>query len=164
MIETIATKPAITFSAVIANAAPAAPCGYQWACQELTEVSIQFDAAIKKSIPHSTSRAVDFGENNFDNKGKIIQFLPRERDFYVTIQTKYSADYAVVGNWIHQAIQVINDPALGLMSGIKPGFVEFNIELNKRENINFRVPIQEYNETSTELSEEDLFRIYYINP
>lgn len=164
MIETNARKSAITFSAVITDLVPATPCGYQWAYQEFTELSAQFDTALKKMIPHSTSHAIAFGENCFNNKGKFLQFLPREINFYVTITTEYAADHGIFGNWIRLVMQFINDPSLGLTSGITTGFVEFNINFSQAKITGYRVTISQYNDMVSILSGQDLFRMYYTNP
>jgi hypothetical protein len=56
------------------------PCGYQWAYNDLPELTAQFDQAVQDLIPSSNSHATAFGENCVGNDGQIVNFLTTETD------------------------------------------------------------------------------------
>lgn len=139
-------------------------CGYQWAYQDLPELTAQFDAAIQTLIPNSASRATAFGENCIDSNGQVVRFLAMETDFHVTVSVEALDDYETFGNWIAQVMQVVNGLPPDLLKGPQPGFVEFRFEKDAMEGIGFRVPIREYNETAQGHTGEELFRLFYAGP
>ena len=87
-----------------------------------------------------------------------------ETDFYVILFVDSLDEYLTFGTRISQTMQVVSELPQELIAGPNPGFVEFKFEKRNLENINFRVPIQQYNESSKGLSGEDLFRKYYTSP
>lgn len=136
-------------------------CGWQWAYEELPELSELFDNAVKVSIPNSSSRATAFGENCLDNDGNIVYFLAMETDFHVTISVDTLDDYDAFGNWIAQVMQTVNNLPPDMIAGPMPGVVELRFEKNTGEFIILRVPIQEYNESANGKTGEELFRLFY---
>jgi hypothetical protein len=139
-------------------------CGYQWAYQDLPDLTAQFDGMVQTLIPNSTSRATAYGENCLDNDGQIVRFLPMETDFYVLATVETLDDYETFGNWIYDAMQVVDGFPPEDLAGPQPGFVEFRFEKSISESIGFRVPIQGYNETAGGKSGEELFRLFYTSP
>jgi hypothetical protein len=139
-------------------------CGYQWATQDLPDLTAQFDAMIKTLVPNSTSRATAYGENCVGNDGQIIRFSAMETDFYILATVETLNDYETFGNWIYDVMLVVDGIPPEDLTGPQPGFVEFRLEKSISEGITFRVPIQGYNETAGEKSGEELFRLYYTGP
>lgn len=139
-------------------------CGYQWAYQDLPELSAQFDQAIKDLYPKSTSSAHAFGENCIGMEGQVIKFLPMETDFYVILNVSDLSDHEAFGNWIAQVMQVVNSYPPDLLAGPNPGFVEFAFEKSSSESLGFRVPIRQYNETANGKTGEELFRMFHTEP
>ncbi len=88
-------------------AEPTQPCGYQWAHQELPEVSAQFQRAFDEAgLTGVTVRADAFGENCLNQDGSVQRFLTRQTDLYIQIQ---SADLSAetLGGWLEQTLTVI---------------------------------------------------------
>ena len=139
-------------------------CGYQWAYQDLRELTTQFDAVIKNLIPNSTSHATAFGENCIASNGQVVRFAAMETDFYVFVSVNTLDDSETFGNWISDVMQVVDGIPAEEMAGPKPGFVEFRFEKSVQENIGFRVPIQRYLETADGKTGEELFRLFYTSP
>ncbi|MCK6585624.1 MAG: hypothetical protein L6Q49_21185, partial [Anaerolineales bacterium] len=139
-------------------------CGYQWAYQELPELTAQFDAIIQTLIPNSVSRATAYGENCIAANGQVVRFLVMETDFYVTVSVEILDDHETFGNWIAQVMQVVNGLPPDLVQGPQPGFVEFRFEKDAMEGIGFRVPIRGFFETAGDKTGEELFRLFYTSP
>ncbi len=139
-------------------------CGYQWAYQDLPELTNQFDSAVRNLIPYSTAHATAFGENCVASNGQIVRFAAMETDFYVIVTIGNLDEYETFGNWIVHVMQVVNDFPPDMITGPRPGFVEFRFEKTISESIGFRVPIQGYNDTANGKTGEELFRLFYTKP
>ena len=139
-------------------------CGYQWAYQDLPELSAQFDEATKELIPNSTSHATAFGENCVAADGQVIRFLAMETDFYVIVSVEKMDDYETFGKWITQVMQVVGGLPPDAIAGSKPGFIEFRFEKSTTDGMGFRVPIQGYAEAASGKTGEEIFRLFYKNP
>jgi hypothetical protein len=140
---------------------PTSQCGYQWAYQDLPELSIQFDQAIKAIIPNSTSHATAFGENCVTADGQVVRFVAMETDFYVIAVVDSLDDHVTFGNWIAKVMQTINNFPPDQLAGPNPGFVEYRFEKSGAEFINIRVPIQQYNDTANGKTGEELFQMFH---
>jgi len=140
------------------------PCGYQWATQNLPDLTAQFDWMIQSLIPNSTSHATAYGENCLGSDGQIVRFLPMQTDFYVTVPVERLDDYETFGDWIYEVMLVVDGIPPENLAGPQPGFVEFRFEKSAAEAIAFRVPIQGYFETAGEKTGEELFRLFYTAP
>ena len=139
-------------------------CGYQWAYQDLPELSAQFDQAVKSLIPQATAHATAFGENCLGNDGQVIRFLAMETDFYVIAPVQTLGAYETFGNWIAGVMQTVNELPSDRLVGPKPGFVEFRFEKSVSESLGLRVSIQQYNETAMGATGEELFHMFYAQP
>lgn len=139
-------------------------CGFQWAYEDLPELTAQFDQAIKSLIPASASHATAFGENCVAADGQVVRFLAMETDFYVFATVDTLNGYETFGNWIAQVMQVIIDYPPEMIAGPKAGFVEFRFEKSMTESIGFRVPIQGYSGIADGKTGEDLFHLFYRGP
>jgi len=156
-ISTPEALPTATFSS-------AAQCAFQWANKDIPELTTQFDTAVKAVIPNSTSGAYAFGENCIGNNGEVVRFGAMETDFYVAVSVDSLTDYEKFGNWIAQAMQVVNSMPPDLLMGPNKGFVEFSFKKSSSDAIHFRVPIQQYNDSANGINGEKLFRIFYKSP
>jgi len=139
-------------------------CGYQWAYNNLPELTEQLDQRVKSLNPNSVSRATAFGENCVALDGQIVKFLAMETDFYVIIPVADLNDHEAFGNWIAQVMQVVNAFPPDMLAGPNPGFVEFRFEKSQSESAGIRVSIRQYNETANGKTGEDLFRMFYTKP
>lgn len=139
-------------------------CGYQWAYQDLPDLTVQFDGMVKILVPNSTSHAAAYGENCVAADGQIVKFLAMETDFYVLATVETLDDHETFGNWISDVMQVVDGFPPGDLAGPQPGFVEFRIEKSISEGISFRVPIPGYDETAGGRTGEELFRLFYTSP
>lgn len=139
-------------------------CGYQWAYQDLPELTAQFDATVKELISNSKAHATAFGENCLGNDGQVIKFLAMETDFYVFISVEVLDDYETFGNQIAQVMQVVMGFPPERVAGPKPGYVAFRFEKSDAEFVALSVPIQQYKDTATGITGEELFNMFYANP
>ena len=139
-------------------------CGYQWAYEDLPELTAQFDQAVKNFIPNSTSHVTAFGENCIAADGQVVRFIAMETDFYVIATVETLDDYETFGIGLAQVMQRVKELPPDMIVGPKPGFVEFRFEKNTTESIGFRVPIQQYNETADGKTGEELLRMFYTTP
>jgi len=139
-------------------------CGYQWAYQDLPELTTQLDYAVKEFAPDSRAHATAFGENCLGADGQVLKFLAMETDFYVFISVEVLNDYQSFGDWIAQVMQVVTGFPPALIIGPKPGFVAFRFEKSESEFVALRVPIQQYKDTALNKSGEELFRMFYTTP
>jgi hypothetical protein len=139
-------------------------CGYQWAYQDLPDLTEQFDEIVQTLIPNSISHATAFGENCVAADGQVVRFAAMETDFYVLATVETLDDYETFGNWIYDVMQIVDGFPPEVLAGPQLGFVEFRFEKSASESIGFRVPIQGYSETAGGKSGEELFRLYYTNP
>lgn len=140
------------------------PCGYQWAYQDLPDLTAQFDGMIQTVIPNSASRAAAYGENCIGNDGQVIRFLPMETDFYVTAAVETLDDYETFGDWLYDVMLIVDGIPPEDLAGPQPGFVEFRFEKSPTEALVFRVPIQGYFETAGGKTGEELLRLFYAAP
>lgn len=139
-------------------------CGYQWAYADVPDLTEQFDAAVKESIPNSRAHATAFGENCRGADGQVLKFIAMETDFYVFITVAVLDDYETFGNWIAQVMQIVIALPTEILMGPKPGFVAFRFEKSVDEFVAVSVPIQPYRETAIGINGEELFRMFYTQP
>lgn len=98
-------------------------CGYQWAYQDLPELSNSFQRSIRALQPEAQANAFVFGENCFLPDGSIARFIPMETDFNVTLNVEDAADEAVLGEWILKVMEVIEAIPADQIVGPRPGRV-----------------------------------------
>jgi hypothetical protein len=98
-------------------------CGYQWANQDLPELSSSFQGAIQALQAEAQANAYAFGENCIRSDGSIAAFLPMETDFNVSLRVDDLANESVLGKWIVQVMQVIENIPAEQIAGRGPGRV-----------------------------------------
>jgi len=138
-------------------------CRYQWAYKDIPEINEPLDEAIKAIDPDAKAWATAFGEDCVYADGHAT-FSAMETDFYIHLTVGDLSDFESFGNWILQAMHVVEGLPDNLIAGSKPGFVEFWFIKSAGEHIIVRVPIQKYRDEANGKSGEELFRLFYTNP
>jgi len=148
----------------VTTAAPEYPgCAYQWAYEDLPELSKQLQEEIMTLNLEATAWATAFGEDCVYADGHA-DFSAMETDFYVQLPVTDLADFESFGNWMTQVMQVVEGLPRDLLSGPQAGFVEFKFTKSDTEFLFVRVPIQQFRETASGKTGEELFRLFYTEP
>lgn len=98
-------------------------CGYQWAYQDLPELSSAFQESIRALQPEAQAYAFAFGENCLLNDGSVARFIPMETDFNITIPVEAALSDEQMGEWIIKIVQVIETIPAEQIVGPRPGRV-----------------------------------------
>ena len=115
-------------------------CGYQWANQDLPELSNSFQASIQALQPGAQANAYAFGENCMLPDGSVGGFSAMETDFNVTLQVNDLMDESELGEWIVKVMQVIEDIPQDQIVGPQPGRVSITLQANADQKVvNFYV-------------------------
>lgn len=136
-------------------------CYYNWAYEELPELSAQVDAAIKAIQPQGSGRAQAFGENCIYEDGHS-DFLAMETDFYVTLPVDDLQDKETLGNWIARGMAALESFPPGETPGPMPGKVTFIFEAMEQEKY-LSVMIAEYNQLPAGLDGAALYNALFPN-
>jgi len=97
-------------------------CGYMWATQNLTDLTLVLQAAIKNLQPDAESYAFAFGEDCIYQDGHKT-FSAMETDFNVTMPATDLTDENALGEWIVRVMEVIGDLPAEKIVGPRPGRV-----------------------------------------
>ena len=138
-------------------------CGYQWAYKDIPELNPILENEINALDPQSQAWATAFGEDCVYADGHA-DFGAMETEFYIHKPVTDLTDFETFGNWIVQAMKIIEALPRELIAGPQPGFVEFWFIKNDSEHLIVRVPIQKYRDETTGKSGEELFRLFYTEP
>src|SRR5688572_9035224 len=84
-------------------------CGYQWAYQDLPELSAEFQGAIQNLQPEAQANAFAFGEDCVHADGTTRTFTPMETDFNVTLQVSDLSNETELGEWVVKVMQVVEN-------------------------------------------------------
>ncbi len=114
--------PTETFAAPPTFDPTAEPCGYMWASQNLTDLTLDLQAAITSLHPEAQAFAFAFGEDCIYTDGHRI-FTAMETDFNVTLPVTDLTNENDLGEWIVKAMQVITDLPKEKIVGPRPGRV-----------------------------------------
>ncbi len=115
-------------------------CGYQWANQDLPELSSSFQASIQALQPQAQASAFAFGENCIRSDGSVAGFLAMETDFNITLHVDDLANESVLGKWIVQVMQVIEGIPAEQIAGPRPGRVSIVFQSSTAQDvINFYI-------------------------
>jgi len=132
-------------------------CGYQWANQDLPELSSSFQASIQALQPAAQASAYAFGENCLLADGSVGSFSAMETDFNVTLQVSDLADESVLGEWIVKVMQVILNIPQDQIVGPQPGRVSMIFQSGGDQKIvNFYV--NQYQNLPAGLSDAEIYR------
>jgi hypothetical protein len=141
------------------SAVPLTPqdCGYQWANQDLPELSSSFQQSIQALQPKAQASAYAFGENCIRSDGSIASFAAAETDFNVKLQVDDLANESVLGRWIVQVMQVIEGIPAEQIAGPRPGRVSIVFQSSTAQSvINFY--INQYKELPSGLSHTEVYQ------
>jgi hypothetical protein len=138
-------------------------CTYQWAYKDIPELSKQLQEEIKTLNPEAAAWTTAFGEDCVYADGHA-EFAAMETDIYVHLPVATLTDYESLGNWISQAMKVVEQLPSDLILGPQAGFVEFKFIKSDSEFLFVRVSIQQYRETANNKTGEELFRTFYTEP
>jgi hypothetical protein len=142
---------------------PLGECGYQWAYEDLPELSKQLQEEIMTLNSEATAWGTAFGEDCVYADGHA-DFSAMETDFYVQLPVTDLANFESFGNWMTQVMQVVEGLPRDLLAGPQAGFVEFKFTKSDTEFLFVRVPIQQFRETASGKTGEELFRMFYTEP
>jgi len=105
-------------------------CGFQWANQELPELSSSFETSIQALQPEARAIAYAFGENCIREDGSNAGFGAKETDFDVILQVNNLTDESALGTWIVKVMQVIEQIPQDQMVGPGPSRVSISFASN----------------------------------
>lgn len=132
-------------------------CGYQWAYQDLPELSSSFQQSLQALQPEAHATAFAFGENCILSDGSVGAFLPMETDFNITLQVSDVNNESDLGGWIVTVMQVITKIPPEQIVGPRPGRVSLTFQSGGNEkNITFY--INQYQELPSGLSAAEIFQ------
>jgi hypothetical protein len=145
------------------TAAPPNPqdCGYQWANQDLPELSNIFQESIQELQPEAQANAYAFGENCMLADGSIGGFSAMETDFNVTLQVNDLTNESILGEWIVKIMQVIENIPQDQIVGPQPGRVSLIFQSNGDQKVvNFYV--NQYQALPAGLSSSEIYQALQI--
>jgi hypothetical protein len=103
-------------------------CGYQWAYQDLPELSSRLQKSLQALQPEAQATALAFGENCILPDGSVGNFLPMETDFNMTLQAADLNNETELGEWIVNVMQVIMEIPPEQIVGPRPGRVSLTFQ------------------------------------
>jgi hypothetical protein len=110
-------------------------CGYQWAYQDLPELSSSFQGSIQALQAEAQAHAYAFGENCIRSDGSIAGFSAMETDFNITLQVNDVENQSELGEWITKVMQVIAAIPPEQIVGPRPGRVSIIFESGTDQKI-----------------------------
>ena len=132
-------------------------CGYQWAQQDLPELSTSLQASIQELPPEAQANAFAFGENCILPDGSIARFLPMETDFNIILTVTDVTDERALGEWIVKVMQVIENIPADQIVGPRPGRVSMTFLAGGNQSVvNFY--IDQYQRLPSGLSSAEIYR------
>jgi hypothetical protein len=144
------------------TSAPSNPgeCGYQWAYQDLPELSTSFQQSMQTIQPEAQATVFSFGENCVRADGSSI-FLPMETDFNITLQVSDLTDESDLGEWIVKVMQVITAIPPEQIVGPRPGRVSLIFQSGSEQQVlNFYV--NQFQELPSSLSDAEIFQALQV--
>jgi hypothetical protein len=144
------------------TSAPSNPgeCGYQWAYQDLPELSSSFQQAMQSLQPEAQAIAFAFGENCVRADASST-FLPMETDFNITLQVSDLTAESDLGEWIVKVMQVITAIPPEQIVGPRPGRVSIIFQSgSEQQGLNFY--INQFQELPSGLSNAEIFQALQV--
>jgi hypothetical protein len=132
-------------------------CGYQWANQDLPELSSSFQTSIQALQPEAQANAYAFGENCIRSDGSIAGFGAMETDFNVTLHVTDLTNESDLGEWVVKVMQVIENIPPEQIAGPQPGRVSLIFQSSGDQKIvNFS--INQYQALAPGLSNPEIYQ------
>lgn len=103
-------------------ASDAQQCSYMWATQNLTDLTLDLQAALTDLQPEAQGYAYAFGEDCIYQDGHKT-FSAMETDFNITVQVVDLTDENTLGEWIMKTMNMIGDLPAEKIVGPRPGKV-----------------------------------------
>jgi len=131
-------------------------CAYQWAYQDLPQLSSEFLRSVQGLQPEAQATAFAFGENCVHADGSVT-FIPMETDFNITLQVSDLSSEATFGEWIVKMMQIIGQLPADQIVGPRPGRVSMIFQSGgQQKGINFY--IDQYKALPSGISSEEIYR------
>lgn len=126
---TVSPAPATLIPSPVVTVTPTAYkglCAYVWANQPLVEESIALGQAVRAAgFTQVESRAAAYGENCVDmGSNAIVQFIPRQTDFFFDIAVSDATNAQAMGEWVLPLFDILKEFPPGVVPGVNPGGVE----------------------------------------
>jgi hypothetical protein len=136
-------------------------CGYQWANQDLPELSSSFQESIQTLQPEAQASAYAFGENCMLPDGSVGGFGAMETDFNITLPVSDLTNESDLGEWIVKVMQVIENIPPEQIAGPQPGRVSISFQSNgDQKAINFS--INQYQALAPGLSPSEIYQALQV--
>ena len=136
-------------------------CGYQWANQDLPELSTSFQASIQALQPEARANAYAFGENCMLADGSVGGFSAMETDFNIMLQISDLTNESDLGEWIVKVMQVIESIPPEQIAGPQPGRVSISFQSNSDQKaVNFS--INQYRALAPGLSTSEIYQALQV--
>jgi len=136
---------------------PYGGCGYQWAYQDLPELSAELQGVIQSLQPEAQASAFAFGEDCVHEDGTTRTFIPIETDFNITLRVSDLSNEANLGEWIMKVMQVVENIPPEKIEGPRPGRVSLDFRSgSEMKFVNFY--IDQYQSLPTGLSNAEIYQ------
>ena len=141
---------------------PYGSCGYQWAYQDLPELTAEFQQDIQNLNPEAQAKAFAFGEDCIHQDGTTRTFIPMETDFNITLQVSDLSDESALGDWIVKVMQVVEGIPPDKIVGPRPGRVSIAFQSgNDQKFVNFY--IDQYQALPSGLSGAEIYQALQVS-
>ena len=113
--------------------APSNPqgCAYQWAYQNLPQLSGEFLKSIQALQPEAQAKVFVFGENCVHADGNAI-YQAMETDFNITLQVNDLSNESDLAGWIVKVMQVVEQIPADQIVGPRPGTRKYGFSFQQR--------------------------------
>lgn len=151
-------QPPVTVSIIVTATLPSnGNCGYQWAYQDLPELSAEFQEAIKSLQPEAQANAFAFGEDCVHADGTTRTFIPMETDFNISLQVSDLSNETELGEWIVKVMLVVENIPQDKIVGPRPGRISLTFQSGSDQKVvNFY--INQYQELPSGLSSAEIYQ------
>ena len=154
------SQPPVTVTAVqtVTATLPAyGECGYQWAYQDLPELSAEFQQDIQSLQPAAQAKAFAFGEDCVHQDGTTRTFIPMETDFDISLQVSDLLNEVDLGEWIVKVMRFVENIPPDRIVGPRPGRISIAFQTgSEQKHVNFY--IDQYQALPTGLSSAEIYQ------
>jgi hypothetical protein len=103
-------------------------CAFMWANESLSDLSDDFNKALKKIQPEAEGYAQAYGENCVTNQGEIVRFHAMETDYYITFKVEDLDNQQTLGELIEGVMEVMAEFPTDETPGPQPGYIDITFE------------------------------------
>ena len=141
----------------VTTAAPAdLGCAYQWAYEDLPQLSSDFQQSIQQLQTGAQASTFAFGENRAHADGRT-DFVAMETDFNVTLQVTDPSNEPELGGWIVKVMQLIDKIPKEMIVGPRPGRVSISFQ-SSGDQMFANFYIDEYRSLPSGLSDAEIYQ------